>query len=93
MSAAGRVLVDIETAKAVFSGTVTPVPHGLYLLLGDFGRSCSDHVDNYASARWRLTFYRRSIRKRCAALNPQNLRTARLLRITVEFFESDPAAD
>lgn len=93
MSAAARVLVDIETAKAVFSGTVTPVPHGPYLLLGDFGRSSSDHVDTYASARWRLTLYRRSIRQRCAALNPENLRTARPLRITVEFLEADPTAD
>ena len=93
MSAAARVLVDIETAKAVFSATVTPVPYGPYHLLGDFGRSSSDHVDTYASARWRLTLYRRSIRQRCAALNPENLRTARPLRITVEFLETDPAAD
>src|ERR1035437_8334108 len=35
MSAAARVLVDIETAKAVFSATVTPVPYGPYHLLGD----------------------------------------------------------
>jgi hypothetical protein len=92
-SAAGRVLVDIETAKAVFSGMVTPVPHGPYLLLGDFGRSSSDHVDRYVPAHWRLTLYRRSIRKRCAALNPQPLMTARPLRITIEFSETNPAVD
>ena len=76
-SAAGRVLVDIETAKAVVSGMVTPVPHGPYLLLGDFGQSSSDHVDEYVPARWYLTLYRRAIRKRIAALNPRDLRSAR----------------
>ena len=93
MSAAGRVLDDIDTAKAVFSGTLTPVPNGPYLLLGDFGQSRSDHVDRYASARWCLTFYRRHIRQRCALLDPQHLITERPLRITIEFSETDPAAD
>jgi hypothetical protein len=92
-SAAGRVLVDIETAKAVVSGMVTPVPHGPYLLLGDFGQSSSDHVDEYVPARWYLTLYRRAIRKRIAALHPRDLRSARRFRITVEFPETDPAAD
>ena len=92
-SAEGRVLVDIETAKAVVSGWVTPVPHRPHLVLGDFGRSGSDHVDAYVPARWYLTFYRRAIRKRIAALNPGDLRGARRLRITVEFPETDPVAN
>ena len=92
-SAAGRVLADIQTAKAVVSGMVTPVPHGPYLLLGDFGQSSSDDVDGCVPARWRLTFYRRSIRKRCAAFNSQHLITAQPLRITVEFSEAGPTAD
>ena len=91
-SASGRALVDIETAKAVVSGMVTPVPLRPYLVPGDFGRLGSDHVVEYEPVRWCLTLYRRAIRKRIAALNPRELRCARRLRITVEFPETDPAS-
>jgi hypothetical protein len=99
ISAARRLLIGIESAKARFFGTVPNAPpKGLCILHlhGDHDRSSSNRPHRYASARWCFTLYRRSIRNKFAALKGGCPVTTRPLDIAVEFAERliwSPATD